>query len=264
MIKFEYSCEDELKNSISEKSCFDLGPNFDDMNEHWRGIEIEYRYNSMGFRGAEPEQGKPCYVSFGDSNTVGVGLHLHQAYPELIAKHFDVAHYSFAKQGIDAASVFRNIHLFFKNNMHSLDVKFMTVLWPVWDRFTWVEHGHYQPLMKENYRNPQQRQFMDYWEQEVSLNYTVHFAHTIDLLCKLHNIPLVQTTWMRIPEQPVYEWPDSFFNPAGEGVYNERLGAMPVMIHDQARDKMHGGPESNKLTANFYIRHLTDALHRSI
>ena len=58
-------------------------------NEHFANypIDIDYAFNSKGFRGEEwPDEIKDCVFCFGDSFTLGVGQPIQQTWPNLVSK----------------------------------------------------------------------------------------------------------------------------------------------------------------------------------
>lgn len=67
---------------------------------------ISYKINSHGFRCDEFDE-QDCIVALGCSFTVGIGLPLHQTWPQIVAKKLGVACRTLAWGGLSADSCFR-------------------------------------------------------------------------------------------------------------------------------------------------------------
>lgn len=56
----------------------------------WAGIDINYQWNSLGYRGPEPDRTAPRKILFaGGSMMLGVGLPLELTLAETVARHYD-------------------------------------------------------------------------------------------------------------------------------------------------------------------------------
>ena len=68
---------------------------------------ITYRFNSMGYRGTEPQWHKPLLMTFGCSITMGIGLPQHLVWPWLLGKALDLEVVNFSLGGMSADWCFR-------------------------------------------------------------------------------------------------------------------------------------------------------------
>ena len=68
---------------------------------------ITYRFNSMGYRGTEPQWHKPVLMTFGCSITMGIGLPQHLVWPWLLGKALDLEVVNFSLGGMSADWCFR-------------------------------------------------------------------------------------------------------------------------------------------------------------
>lgn len=63
---------------------------------------ITYKFNSMGYRGEEPDWDKPLLMTFGCSLTMGIGLPQHLTWPWLVGKELDLEVVNFSMGGMSA------------------------------------------------------------------------------------------------------------------------------------------------------------------
>ena len=77
------------------------------LQEHgWLGIDIEYRFNSEGFRTDEfVEEGR--FLAFGCSFTSGEGLPLYQIWSTIVSDHLRIPYYNLGVCGASNMTMFR-------------------------------------------------------------------------------------------------------------------------------------------------------------
>lgn len=76
----------------------------------WLDQEIEYKFNSHGFRSPEFDSTIPHVCAFGCSITLGMGIQAEQRFGDLLAQSLGVACYNFGVTGGSDSTSFRLIH----------------------------------------------------------------------------------------------------------------------------------------------------------
>ncbi len=68
---------------------------------------ITYKFNSMGYRGHDPDWNKPLLMTFGCSLTMGIGLPQNVVWPWLVGQELDLEVVNFSMGGMPADWCFR-------------------------------------------------------------------------------------------------------------------------------------------------------------
>jgi hypothetical protein len=167
---------------------------------NYRGPNFDYKFNEYGFRGPQLERDTPALASFGPSFSVGVGIPVELRFCDLVAKKHNLTNFSFASTGGDNLAIMRNINSFFNSSCENIDVKLLVVMWADCARFS------YAVPTKDDYvrvtRGPgwidemtkEEQNHMIYWSQNCSELHLLEHVRTVDLLAKLHNIPVIQVS----------------------------------------------------------------------
>lgn len=101
---------------------------------------IDYNINSFGFRCNDIEFLEDDYLLFtGCSYTEGVGLHLENTYPYIVAKKLNKTYYNLALGGTGPDIVKHNL-IMFLSYMHKIKLpKYIIIQWPDFSRFTFFD-----------------------------------------------------------------------------------------------------------------------------
>jgi hypothetical protein len=81
---------------------------------------ITYEFNSLGFRGQEPDWSKPSLFTFGCSFTMGIGLKQEQTWPWLVGKALGLQVVNFAMGGKSSDWCFRMAQYWVRKNKPTL------------------------------------------------------------------------------------------------------------------------------------------------
>lgn len=138
------------------KNCSKLGPS-------WEYIDypIEYKFNKLGHRSIDVEDlNFDDYILFtGCSHTGGVGLALHDTYPDILSKKMNCNYYNLAVKGSGIDVLFHNLSVWFSRYKKP---KLLVVQWPDWSRFvilkgknfiphgSWSDREHMEFIIKGN------------------------------------------------------------------------------------------------------------------
>lgn len=126
-------CDDETKFKQRLKT----------MPSDWeyRYIDIEYKYNTMGYRCKDHRTLSNDYILFsGCSFTEGVGLKLEHTYPYLVAQELEKDYYNLGMLGTGPQIVAQNMMLFLalmNKNLPSTVI----IQWPDFYRYTIIGEG---------------------------------------------------------------------------------------------------------------------------
>lgn len=116
---------------------------------------IEYRYNSLGFRCDEIDFLDDDFLLFtGCSFTEGVGLHLEDTYPYIVAEKFKKTYFNLAIGGSGPDIVKDNI-IMFLSYMLSKDKlpKYIIIQWPDYERLSLTGNDFYRHIFN-SFSNP--------------------------------------------------------------------------------------------------------------
>lgn len=119
-------------------------------NWYYYNNPIEYKLNSFGFRCNDIEFLEDDYLLFtGCSYTEGVGLHLENTYPHLIAKKLSKTYYNLAIGGTGPDIVKHNL-IMFLSYMYKIKLpKYIIIQWPDFSRLTFFNKN-----FKRHHINP--------------------------------------------------------------------------------------------------------------
>jgi hypothetical protein len=96
---------------------------------------IEYRFNSLGYRGPDPVELQGDYfVALGCSHTAGLGVHLEDTYCHLLSTELNLPYLNFGFPGGAQNLVWTNATLLAKNSKQL--PKFVILQWPEIERLT--------------------------------------------------------------------------------------------------------------------------------
>jgi hypothetical protein len=191
----------------------------------WINSDIEYSYNSHGFRCPEFDN-TPCALALGCSFTEGTGLHLYQAWPYRLSTILNFTVWNLGSGGGSIDTVFRIL----EHYINRLNTKYIFLLLPPVDRLEYcnIENGF--PIIHPS-QVASHHSFAKEWLSQ-SFNGIYNTKKTllaIEQLCAKANIPLF-----------TYCSKDALF----EYVHNDNRNI------DFARDLMHPGVSYQEYVAN--------------
>lgn len=121
-----------------------LKNNYKLLEEHnWIDSNITYKFNSNGFRSDEFNS-TDAIVFLGCSFTIGVGLHQHTTFPEIIAKEMKLACYNLGIGGASADTCFRLAYYW----LPKIKPKLVVLMSPSLHRLEIIKNGsffHHRP-----------------------------------------------------------------------------------------------------------------------
>lgn len=233
----------------------------------WFGVDIDYKFNSLGYRTKELEEVKDDYMlALGCSYTEGIGLNEEDIYINKLAKHFnlDVFNLAHGGQGIDYC-FYNTIN--YINKMQKKP-KFVVYQWPFETRRSFLyseqitEYNFGFDFLPPNYDSNNKKrskllELDDYWyenrflgdEGEI-LKQMVYYIDTCNLLWKGLNVPVFNFHWPSTdPQYTMYN-----------GFMLDR--SYPFFIYkidiDRARDIVHAGKKSHSYLASCIIKDIKE------
>jgi hypothetical protein len=183
---------------------------------------ITYQLNNYGFR-CEEFDNRDCMIALGCSFTIGIGLPVHNTWPQMVGKELGLVPYTLAWGGTSADTCFRLAEYW----IPQLRPKAVFMLTPPPNRFELIKATGYPPV--ENYmpnsetnNTTEIESFLKHW-------------HTMDENCRLNQKKNKLAIWgmCREFDIPCHIY-DAFDHMARS---REEVG--------YARDRMHAGPEGH-------------------
>jgi hypothetical protein len=223
----------------------------DVVRKDYTGPDFDYTFNSIGFRGPEPQPDIPALISFGCSHTVGIGVPEHLRFADQVAAANGLKHFCFAAGGSDNLSIMRNVARFFKNKKENIDVELVIILWSEPARLS-VQHIDERglPWIKSliGFRDEKLSDYQLLWAEHSAELYTIELIKAVDAITELAGVKCIQICAYEI-KMPYFKI-DSFYSK--QEWYRAPLGQEQMMcICDQGRDT-HPGILSHTAIANEY------------
>jgi len=96
---------------------------------------IEYKFNSLGYRGPEPsEVTDKHFIALGCSHTAGIGVHIQDTYCEVLSRELNLSYMNFGFPGGAQNLIWTNATLIAKNSNQLPE--FVVLQWPEIERLT--------------------------------------------------------------------------------------------------------------------------------
>jgi hypothetical protein len=198
---------------------------------------INYRINSLGFRGDEFDFSKPCLVALGCSFTIGTGLPEQTVWPWLVGAELNLPVINLSWGGYSADTCFRLAEYF----LPKLNAELCVMMSPPPDRIevigpnivTDTNFEVFMPQSKSYWFNPNDV-YLKYWlsvEENSRLN-NLKNKLAVEMLCSRLRIPCL-----------TYDVSD-FFTKSREEI-------------EYARDYMHAGPAAHVAAAEKILNDCT-------
>ena len=184
---------------------------------------LTYQFNSQGFRCNEFDQSLGV-ITLGCSFTMGIGLHLEDVWPSVVAKHFGWSCWNLGVGGCSFDTCFRILH----NYIGQLNAKYVLVAAPSKDRFEFFTNRGLDNFMSSQITHPIQKYWYDN-DANGELNFYKN-SLAIQQLCRQHGKKCI----IRHVDTVLYKHEDDTGWPA-------------------ARDLQHAGAKSQKRCAQYYI-----------
>jgi len=205
--------------------------------DRWQDIDIEYKFNSLGYRSVEPNvlSNKHIWCT-GCSYTEGVGLNLNQTWPDRLATLIGTDYYNAGKGGSGPDVMTLNAQLW---KQHNLPKPALVVAeWPQLHRRMGATDK--DPIIEIEVGN-------DKWEKEYITDVGLQRLNTVSWYCAFNDawasqgVPVINFQW------EIYPWFASL---------------TPSMIHviiqvqdtNGARDNIHDGPEFHRQTTQELLK----------
>jgi hypothetical protein len=191
--------------------------------ESWRNIDIQYRYNSLGFRTKEFDQYRDTAVdiALGCSFTEGIGLPEHCTWPSIVEQYCGRPLLNLGLATGSCDTVYRIL----SNITGLFDIQTVFILWPDPSRFELYQEDNIVPVTSAI----------------AKLEHTWAMTDSMSQQRYYKNRELVHSFGHKIIEFCL----DNVFDPDSRGA------------PDRARDGLHYGLESNRIMAWQYIKRLT-------
>jgi hypothetical protein len=212
------------------------------------GFDINYKWNSLGFRGAEPSKNNKSLVTFGCSFTTGVGVSEEDRFGDVVADRIKCQHYCFGTPAADNLTIFHNFIRLFSSDAIDMNIDTVLIFWTYKSRFTWLDNNdisteYYSDIEDGQWQVP----FIEQWDQFVSGCYLEEMMRAVDMTCRNKNIKLIQTsadTTVKIDNLSSFVRYNGF----------DQNGEFRM---DKGRDGRHPGPSTHKKIADFFENSLT-------
>lgn len=152
----------------------------------WIDSTIEYSYNIHGYRCKEFDS-SPCALALGCSFTEGVGLHLEQTWPHILASKLDLTVWNLGVGGASIDTVFRVL----EHYIDRLNPKFIFLLIPPKERFEYCDIRDLFSIIQPG-RLGQHDSFAKEWLTQPfnSIYNTKKTMMAIEHMCAKSNVPL--------------------------------------------------------------------------
>lgn len=261
--------EVEHSNFLSTDSAKEYSSNVRKLGKEWEwyGVDIDYNFNSMGYRSKNPEDLDDNYLlAFGCSYTEGIGLNEEDIYISKLSKHFnlDLLNLSHGGQGIDYC-FYNTINYI---NKMKKKPKLVVYQWPFETRKSFLYAEKISPFnfgtdfLSAHYddKNKNRCELLnmdDKWYDErfladegEMLKQMLFYIDATNLLWKGLNIPVLNFHWPSVePELSMYN-----------GFMLDR--DYPFFIYkideDRARDIVHAGKKSHSTLCTSIIKDIDE------
>jgi hypothetical protein len=205
-------------------------------------VDIEYRYNSCGFRDDEFSD-EPCGLAIGCSFTLGIGVALSQSWPKQLEQMLGIKVWNLGIGGASISTCYRVMEFF----LPRLRPKFVAMLDPPIARLEVCSaRGDYTNLLPSSwqytYVTSPQDQFLRHWFAQDQNWIHQHRVHVRAMQCMAQEFGI----------QFVHLYNGCIVQP--DPAYQEPKG----LLVDYGRDLAHAGPETLKRTAKI-IYNLLDS-----
>lgn len=194
---------------------------------------ITYKFNSLGYRGSEPQWDRPLLMTFGCSFTMGIGLPQDLVWPWIVGKHLDLEVVNFSLGGMPADWCFRMAEYWVQYHRPVLAV----MLAPPHERIELIVNDKGTGYTYSS-QNPVNDKFLQIWfsyEENIRLN-SIKNKLAFKSLCDQEG---VQSLYY-----DAYDW---------FAKSREEIGF--------ARDYMHAGPTGHKKLADQIINDWNEIKH---
>jgi len=207
-------------------------------SDKWKDVDIEYKFNSLGYRSIELESLSEKYIwCTGCSYTEGVGLHVRQTWPDRLATLMGTDYYNAAKGGSGPDVMTLNAQLW---KQHNLPKPALVVAnWP---------QLHRRMIATDKGSSIEVNVVNDWWEKEYITDIGLQRLNAVSWYCAFNDVwasqgvPVINFQW------EIYPWLTSLtpsINHVIIKVPNTKVARDNMY---QARDNMHDGPEFHRQT----------------
>lgn len=193
----------------------------------WDGVNIDYQYNSQGFRTHDLESlyDAKVDIALGCSLTEGIGLPAHASWPSLVQEHRKYPMLNFGIKSGSTDTVARIL-----TNINGLyDIQTVFILWPESARFELYYQHKVEPVIPTTARS----EHVWYMESEGSQVPQQRFYKN-QLIVRSFGLNILELTAATV------------FKPESRGA------------PDKARDGQHYGYQSQRIVSWEFIKLLTD------
>jgi hypothetical protein len=251
---FFYNTDDEISY---EKNLKKLGDDW-----YYTNKQITYEYNSYGYRTKEfVDINENYFITFGCSNTEGVGLENEKTWPNLVSfeTKYDVFNLGMSSTSIDF-QYFNTIllcnHIIKTNKIP----KFVVYLWPSSERTTFLykqNNEYILDIMSANYspikNNEIKNKFYEFYKtgfvidegEKIKQNFFSILSS--NLLWKTLNVFVINLTY-----------DDNLFNVVKNETIDMNYIKIDSNISDLARDRVHYGINIQKQVKSIILEKLTE------
>lgn len=202
----------------------------------YRTKEINYKYNSLGFRCKDPsELDFDNYILFtGCSHTEGVGLALEDTFPYKVAEHLKTDYINLAIGGTGLDVVEYNLITWFLK--YKKKPKYVFIQWPDHSRYMGVFPNYENMLSIGSWmQDPEYKTFMA--TGELTGFFYSRKLLAVQLLSKVIDVPIVNIQFTSLNSFQPYD--------------------LFIKKVDLARDQVHSGIKSNDNTTKQIIQYLS-------
>lgn len=202
----------------------------------WLNDPIEYSFNSAGYRSVEFNTSENGFMVLGCSFTSGVGLHLHQIWPEILSKKLNQPVWNLGVGGSGLDTAYRLA----EHYIPRLKPSKVVLLSPEWTRIEIWDHSEFPRTLNHSFFGNNDplftNVFMKTWmANDANIHYHgIKNIHSIAYICQRFNIDFycydVNNDFMTIQSQ---------------------TGCL-------GRDLMHNGPDCHEVFADIVYTDITN------
>mgnify|MGYP006108854359 CR=1 FL=1 len=195
----------------------------------WIDRNIEYSFNSYGFRSREIDISNPGFAVFGCSFTSGIGLPVDELWPVRLSKELSIPVDNFGVLGASNGLIFRVAHYW----LPVVKPKFVILQTTFKERFEIIDKHNTSVIMSPTYPHtpPFQVEFTQWWYTDAnSIADQQKNEFAIRYICQRLNIPIIAIDV------------DKFVN---------------LQRGDKARDLQHPGSQTHNLASEHFFKQLT-------
>lgn len=205
-------------------------------------VDIEYRYNSHGFRDDEFDA-SPCGIALGCSFTEGVGVASHQTWPKQLETMLGHKVWNLGIGGTGIATCYRVMEYF----LPVLKPRFVAMLDPPIPRLEICRaDGGFTHLLNIGWQNSDatspQDQFVRHW---FAQDFNWLHQHRVYVMAMERLAQQHQTVFVHVYNGPIMQPDPDYQEPPG-------------LFVDRARDLAHAGPRTLQGTASIFRNLLRD------